>query len=278
MSVDWKRGIYLLRITLRKLGLPTYWHKNSPHTYQVWQHGIMLVFCRRYYSSYTEFLTTLPHSRLMEYLGLKAVPDEGTLCKEEKRLLPYLSQAAMLLVARILPQNYVGSADMTGLQTRRASPYYVRRVLGTYSRRGFARLELLVWKHYIVGWLLRLGRQDELVMFKTLWKRGEQKPTVVTYDKKGDSEPHHKWLEDEGARSIAPVRRGARKGRIRRRLLRHFPQKLYGKRNRVENVNFCFKHRFGDALQAYTVRGRRAEIATKMVAHNLFARLKALLT
>jgi hypothetical protein len=275
MTVDWKRGIRLLRKTFRKLEVPLYWHKHSPHTYQVWQHGVMLVFYRRYCSSYTEFVDWLPHTRLPEYLGLKAIPDEGTLCKEERRLRPYLEAAATLLVIVLLPKKFVASSDMTGLATRRASPYYVKRVLGTFSRRGYARLELIVHKTYILGFLLRLTRQDELVMLKKIFPRLPKKPAIHLYDKKGDSEPLHEWFEEHGIRSIAPVRKGARKGRIRRKLLKNFPKKMYSKRNYSETDNFMFKHQYGDALQAYTVKGRRAEVTTKVLAHNLFQRLKA---
>jgi len=275
--VDWKRGINLLRKNFRKLGLPQYWHKHSPHTYEVWQHGVMLVFYRRYCTSYTEFVEWLPNTKLPDYLGLKAIPDEGTLCKEEKRLKPFLEAVAVLLILPLLPKSFVAAADMTGLQTRRASPYYIKRILGSYSRRCFARLELISWKKYIIGWELRLFRKDELAMLKSLWKKLRKKPTTVVYDKKGDCEAFHEWLEEQGIRSIAPVRKGAKRGRIRRKLMKNFPQKTYNKRNRVENINFVFKNRYGDSLAAYTTPGRRAEIATKIVSYNLWARLRAML-
>jgi hypothetical protein len=278
MAVDWKRGINLLRKQFRKLDLPEYWHKNSPHTYQVWQHGTMLVFMRRYCDSYSDFVEWLPNTKLPEYMKLNNIPDEGTLCKEEKRLKPYLEAAAMLLVISLLPQRFVAGADMTGLQTQRASPYYVRRVMSSYSRRGFARLELLVWKVYILTWELRLLPKNELNMLKSMWKKLKKKPSTLVYDGRGDSETHHEWLEEQGVRSIAPVRKGARRGRIRKRLMKSFPKKTYNKRNRVENVNYVFKNKYGDFLKAYTVKGRRAEVASKVLAHNLWARLKAIIT
>ena len=274
--IDWKRGINLLRNGFRKLGLPVYWHKNSPHTYEVWQHGTMLIFYRRYCDSLTEFVEWLPNTKLPEYLGLKAIPDEGTLCKEEKRLKPYLDELAIQLILPLLPKRFIAGADMTGLQTKRASPYYLKRIMGSYSRRGFARLELLVWKNFILQHELRLLRKDELAMLKSLWKKLKKKPTTLVYDKKGDCEEHHEWLEEQGIRSIAPVRKGAKRGRIRRKLMKNFPQKTYNKRNRNENVNYVFKNKYGDSLKAYTLKGRRAEITTKIVSYNLWARLKAL--
>jgi hypothetical protein len=274
---DWKRAINLLRKQFKKQNMPKYWHKFSPKIYTVEQHAIMVVFYRRCCKSYTDFVDWLPNSKLPEYIDLKAIPDEGTLCKEEKRLRHFLEATAILLVLPILPKNFIASADMTGLQTKRASPYYIKRIMGSFSRRGFARLELVVHKRYIFGFELCLLKKDELKMLKSLWKKLKKKPTTLLYDKKGDSEPHHEWLEEQGIRSIAPVRKGARRGRIRRKLMKSFPKKTYGKRNRSENVNFMFKNRFGDSLKAYTLVGRRSEIVTKIVAHNLWARLNALL-
>lgn len=275
--VEWKRGINLLRNAFRRLNLPKYWHKHSPKTYQVWQHGVMLVFCRRFWNSYTEFVENVSETKLPEYLNLKAIPDEGTLCKEEKRLKPFLESVAILIILPLLPKSFVAGADMTGLQMKRASPYYIWRINGKRRRKNFARLELIVWKMFIIGWLLRLLKKDELDMLKKAWKKMKKKPTTLVYDKKGDCEAHHEWLEEQGIRSIAPVRKGAKHGRIRRKLMKSFPQKIYGKRNRNENVNYVFKNRFGDDIKAYTVRGKRAEITTKIIAHNLWARLKALL-
>jgi hypothetical protein len=59
--------------------------------------------------------------------------------------------------------------------------------------------------------------------------------------------------------------------------MRNFPKKIYSRRNRVENVNYMLKSKYGNALKAYTTKGRRAEVTTKILAHNLWARLKVLL-
>jgi hypothetical protein len=58
--------------------------------------------------------------------------------------------------------------------------------------------------------------------------------------------------------------------------MKNFPQKIYNKRNRNENVNYVFKNRYGDSLNAYSLKRRRAEIATKIASYNLWARLKVL--
>ena len=55
-------------------------------------------FCRRFWNSYTEFVENVSETKLPEYLNLKAIPDEGTLCKEDKRLKPFLDSVTILLI------------------------------------------------------------------------------------------------------------------------------------------------------------------------------------
>jgi hypothetical protein len=273
---DWKRAINMLRHACKRAGLPVFWHKHSPKTYRVEQHAIMLVFCRRYCTSYTEFVELLPNTILPDLLGLKSVPDEGTLCKEEKRLRSYLAQASIQLVKAALPRHFVAGGDGTGLQTRKRSAYYIKRI-NSRKARGFARLELVVWKTFILAWELRLLHKDELAMLKSCWSQLPALPSVFVYDKKADCEAHHEWLEEQGVRSIAPTRKRCQRGRHRKRLRDHFPTGLYRKRNRNETVNAMLKHRYGDGLSAYSVRGRRSEITTKILAHNLWQRIAAML-
>ena len=118
----------------------------------------------------------------------------------------------------------------------------------------------------IVGWkrginLLRKGFRRKGLL--TYWHRDSPHTyqvwqQVLVYDKKGNCEEFHEWLEKQRIRSITPVRKVTKRGRIRRQLMKKFPQKAYNKRNRVENVNFMFKNKYGDSLKAYTLKGRQA--------------------
>src|SRR3989338_10985393 len=95
-----------------------------------WHHADIF---RHYCRSYTDFVEWLPNTKLPDYIGLKSIPDEGTLCKEEKRLKPFLEAISILLVLSLLPKSFVAGADMTGLQTKRKSAYYIKRILGVNS-------------------------------------------------------------------------------------------------------------------------------------------------
>ena len=101
-----------------------------------------------------------------------------------------------------------------------------------------------------------------------------RKPSTLVWDKAGDSEKHHEWLEEQGIRSIAPVRRGYSRGRIRKKQAISFPQKTYNKRNHSETTVRLYEQSFGDSLKTKSLNGRRAEIVTSILTHNHNQRLK----
>lgn len=118
----------------------------------------------------------------------------------------------------------------------------------------------------------------ELHILRRIWKNLAGKPSTLVWDKSGDSEEHHKWLEhDEGVRSIVPVRKGYRKGFFRKKLPERFPQKTYNKRNHSETTVRLYKHSFGESLKARSLKGRRAELANCTLTHNLNQRLKIII-
>ena len=280
MAIQAIRAINLLRNSIRKAGVPLYWHKNSPKTYTVHQHAILLVFRRKLNKSYVEYeqfwLPIL--TPLCGAIGLENIPEQSTLCKEEHRLRFWLENANTRLIQSVLPERPFASGDGTGLSFANGSSYYIRRIMGQRGakRRGFARVVFVnTTKNLILGSGLRVLPAGELHILRSMWPKLARKPSTLVWDKAGDSEKLHKWLEqDEGVRSIAPVRKGIAKGFYRKKLLNSFPQRTYNKRNHSETTVRLYKQSFGDSLKARSLKGRRAEIATCTLTHNLKQRLK----
>ena len=279
MAIQAKRAINLLRNSLKRAKVPIYWHKKSPKTYTVHQHAILLVFRRKINKSYAEFekfwLPIL--TDLCEAINLKKIPEQSTLCKEEQRLKFWLEQANIKLVQAVLPDRPFASGDGTGLSFANGSSYYIRKIMGQRGvrRRGFAKVVFVnTTKNIILGSGMRVLPAGELHILRRIWKNLARKPSTLVWDKSGDSEDHHEWLEENDVRSIAPVRKGYRRGRIRKKLAGNFPQKKYNKRNHSETTVKLYKQSFGGSLKARSLKGRRAEIATCTLTHNLNQRLK----
>ena len=283
MAIQAKRAINLLRNSLKRAKVPIYWHKNSPKTYTAHQHAILLVFRRKLNKSYAEYedfwLPIL--TPLCIEIGLKKIPDQSTLCKEEQRLTHWLEDANVKLIQSVIPESPFASGDGTGLSFANGSSYYIRRIMGQKGakRRGYARVVFVnTTKNFILGSGIRMLPCGELHILRSIWKKLARKPSTLIWDKSGDSEKHHKWLEiEEGVRSIAPVRKGISKGFFRKKLVIRFPQKTYNKRNHSETTVKLYKHSFGEFLKARCLKGRRAELATCTLTHNLNQRLKIII-
>jgi len=277
--IEARRGINLLRNSLRRAGVPLYWHKNSPKTYTVHQHAILLVFRRKLSKSYVEYERFwLPILEpLCKAIGLKKILEQSTLCREEHRLRFWVEKTDAKLIQAILPERPFASGDGTGLSFANGSSYYVRRIMGQrgVKRRGFAKVVFVnTTKNIILGSCIRVLPSGELSLLRSIWPKLARKPSTLVWDKAGDSEKHHEWLEEQGVRSIAPVRKNYRRGRRRRELAKKFPQKTYNKRNHSETTVRLYKQSFGDSLKARSLKGRRAELAMNTLTHNLNQRLK----
>lgn len=272
----------MLRSALRRAGVPVYWHKKSPKKYTVRQHAILVIFRRKLNKSYAEYESFwLPiMTGMTREIGLENIPDQSTFCREERRLKKWLELANIKLIQAILPLRPLATGDGTGLSFANGSSYYIRRILGQrgVKRRGFAKVVFVsTTQNLILGSGIRVLPTGELNILRKIWPRLARKPSTLIWDKAGDSEAHHEWLEDQEVRSIAPVRKGFRRGRLRKKLAKNFPQKIYHKRNHSETTVRLYKHCFGEALKAKSLKARRAELVANTLTHNLNQRLKKIL-
>ena len=96
-------------------------------------------------------------------------------------------------------------------------------------------------------------------------------PKGVLMDKGFDSNPLHESLRDKGVWSIAPVRKGCKRGQYRRQLRDYFDWGLYWQRNIVECLFSAIKRLFGVHIRARTWHAQRAEINSKFIAYNIKA-------
>src|SRR6476661_6648722 len=130
------RTVLIVGHLIGKLALPDYAHKYSPKTYtqpQLFACLVLKEFLHRDYRGIEQLLKDTPD--LAAAIELKAIPDHSTLQKAAERLLPSLS-AGRLLDMTIRLGQWLGklhsripvvAMDGTGLESRHASAYYVRR-------------------------------------------------------------------------------------------------------------------------------------------------------
>jgi hypothetical protein len=96
---------------------------------------------------------------------------------------------------------------------------------------------------------------------------------VELMDKGFDAEWLHAWLDENGTFSVAPVRKGCRRGQHRKLLRDCFDWALYWQRNIVESLFSALKRLFGSSLNCKHIKTQTAELFCRLIAYNIGYRL-----
>lgn len=163
--------------------------------------------------------------------------------------------------------------DGTTLSRTNASQHYLKRIgrEGKVNRPVQQVIMINIEKRKFLSWRFRAKPRGEKCDVPYLIKHTPTLPEGVLFDKGFDSNPLHTFLRDEGLWSIAPVRKGCKRGQYRRQLRDCFDWALYWQRNIVESLISAVKRLYGSHIRARTARMQRAEVYTRLICYNLRA-------
>jgi hypothetical protein len=236
-------------------------------------------------------------------IGMKRVPDHGTLHRAWKVLVRHAKMKKMLdLLAvwfkRIGRLRELLAIDASYFEAHHASRYYEQRCRrmagekpdkrGSYTRAAaLGRVPKLTLgvdaaSHAVLSAVASTGvccdhPQFEPVLFDA-WRRGRVR-TVVT-DAGNDSEKSHELARrDMGLKSIIPAtkgrpgRSGRPNGHYRRMMHQRFARDgggpKYRQRAQVETVNSMIKRNLGSHLRCRTPQRRELELILRAIVHNV---------
>jgi hypothetical protein len=174
--------------------------------------------------------------------------------------------------------------DSTGLDTSRASRYFVRRrknatkvpEMVAYST--FPKLELVCdcLCHLILCAFATLGPMVDLNSFRKLLfvTLGRVAVHTVLADAGYDTESNHRFARDGcRVRSVIPPLHGRPTDKLPsglyRRLMKFFRDHRYGQRWQIEAVVSMMKRNLGSFVAARSDKARNAEVMLKVLTHNL---------
>lgn len=258
-----------IKYLLKKSSMPRFLHRFGPKMYELWQHVFALFFkadCRLSYRR---------TSRILKSLGFN-VASKSTLQRYSKKIsLPFWQKMLSLTITGF---SNVVSVDATGLSKTRASEHYIKRIdrelkLG----KGFHFSIVVGENSQILSMRLRKKYCHDIKDVKYLYKRLSHKPKIILLDKGYDAEWLRKYFSHQKVRSIAPVRKNAKRGFYRLNLKRNFPKQIYTKRNRVESIFHAFKQKYGSSVSSKNICSARTEIYCKSILHNIFPKMLRLL-
>ena len=113
---------------LERVDFPFYFSRFSKKTYTLRQHFVLLVIRQVEGKSYYSFAESLKDlNRLTDFLGLKKLPDGGTLQKAAQRIgNAWLDKLLLKFVGN--RSNLQVGIDSTGFELQQASDHYLDRV------------------------------------------------------------------------------------------------------------------------------------------------------
>ena len=174
--------------------------------------------------------------------------------------------------------------DSTGLDTSRASRYFVKRrksatkipEMVAYST--FPKLELVCdcSCHLILCAFATIGPMVDLNSFRKLLfaTLGRVSVGTILADAGYDTESNHRFARDGcGVRSVIPPRHGRPTDKLpsgpHRRRMKFYRDYRYGQRWQIESVVSMIKRNLGSFVAARSDAARGAETMLKVLTHNI---------
>ena len=253
----------------------TYSGRFSKKTYTQHQLAVSILLMKRERKTYRDTADLL--RELWVYFGLDGpTPHFTTLEKFFIRIPTYVWDFLLAKTYELFEGTIANIAiDSTGYGLHHASQHYEKRI-GRRKRHmkhflsvdtdNQAIMASEDWRSYV----------NDSTRFRPILKKTYERRKVgdVTADKGFDSEENHRFAHEEvGANSIIPLRWDVSisktKGKYRKRLRRHFPQKKYNRRPLVETVNSVEKRKFGDDLRSRLLKTQRREMKVVDVVYNI---------
>lgn len=245
---------------LQKLKFPEFLHHFGPKKYKLEDHVSGLLVMQICNSSLRR--TT----KLIKMFGQKC-PTYSALCRSRKRIPIKLWQKLLKLTAGLSSGKV--AIDGTGFSKTNPSFHYLKRINET-NPKNYAKLSALLdlkTKKFLVMRIRTTPRHD-MQDVKYLLKR----ISVVKefYGDKGyDAEWFHEFCYWKGIQTYIPSRRNVKHGWARKKQMKNWDKKEYNLRSNVESGFSAIKRKYGGTVRAKKIKGMRAEILLKGIAHNL---------
>jgi hypothetical protein len=287
------KKILLVGYLIGKLALPDFAHKFSPKTYtqpQLFACLVLKEFLHRDYRGIEQLLEDTPE--LAAAIELSEIPDHSTLQKAAKRLLRnefangLLDMTVQLgkYLKKLEPTVALAAMDGTGLESRHASAYYVRRKAKgqdfkqslTYKHFPKAGIVCDCQSHMILSIVPERGPGSDASHFQRAFDQAQRRIrfAALAADAGYDGEHNHVYARSRGVRTLIPPLIGRPtakppRGYWRRTMKRVLPRSRYGQRWQAETTNSMLKRLLGSALRARTYWSQCRETVLRGLTLNI---------
>jgi len=257
----------------------TYSNKFSRHDFT--QHQLLSLLClkermNKHYRDFIEELELMP--RVVKILRLKKIPHFTTLQKFFKRISSFLLEKVLTQTVKLFDIDDAWIAiDGTGHSSSYASLYYAKKLKKQKKRRrkNYTKNQIAVdtESQAIVAHRVAKGprhdSRDAIPLIRKSYRTVKTSGYIM--DKAYDKEGIHKVVMEEAkAESMIPLRKRAKKGKYRLKMLEEFDEKKYHRRSLVETVFSVEKRVFGDVNYSRSNRLRNKESKLRNICYNIY--------
>jgi len=252
-----------IRRLYRQAGNPRHWQRMGSKKFETWILILGWIVKQVFKLSYRRAMRFLD-----EYYHINI--HWTTIQKAAKRLPKSLWQS--MLAATVVAQNVLlAAADGTGFSRTSPSYYYLKRIdrdgpVGRHVQM-ISMVDVQNRKFLASQVIAKPGGETKHI--KHLHEKTPCKIDVLLLDKGFDAEWLHDWLDENGTFSVAPVRKGCRRGRHRKLLRDCFDWTLYWQRNIVESLFSALKRLFGSTLSCQHIKTQTTELFCRLIAYNI---------
>jgi hypothetical protein len=251
----------------RHARLPKHLNKYGPKDHELWEFILCYVVYIKHANNWRA-----AEKFMSEYynISLHWTSWQRAIGKWPMWLLQRLAKASILD-----DKCHIAAIDGTGISRTNPSQHYIKRIdRKTPIARPMQGVFMVdVKSKKFLSWRIRAKPRGEKCDVPYLIKHSPVLPDGVLMDKGFDSNRLHAFLREKGVWSVAPVRKGCRRGRYRKEMRDYFDWGLYWQRNIVESMISAVKRLFGSHVRARTARMQRAEWSMKLITYNIVRRI-----
>jgi hypothetical protein len=256
----------------KKAGLPEFLNRKGPKKTPAW----------KVYLAYLEYTSHAPAWRntedfMHEYHDVKR---HWTTWQKAVSKWPQSVLDALRVASIGDEECEIAAIDGTTLTRTDASQHYLHRIdrKDKISRPVQEVLLVDVNKRKFLSWRIRAVPRGEKCDVPYLIRTCPVPIDGVIMDKGFDSNPLHTYLRGQGIWSVAPVRKGCKRGQYRRQMRDCFDWALYWQRSIVESMISAVKRLYGSHVRARNARMQRVELSMRLISYNLRSKIYLLLS
>lgn len=247
---------------LGRLGWPRWLHRFGPKKYEVRQHLMVLLVWSSFHMGFRRAVA------LLRDLGI-VVPTYSAVAKFFHRLSTIMRQRVLAATAGT-QRVPVAAIDSTGFARSQPSYHYLRRIDGKIPSIPVKwSIMVATGSKKILSTNARVLSAHDTRDVESLLNRCKAPIGKNTLDKAYDSDKIHELHDERGIISIIPIRKRVKKGFYRRKMRRHYTDRLYHRREMVEMTFSVVKRRTGGSVRCHKARNIRGELDLRAIAYNL---------